>query len=414
MHNVSKGWEMMESASIIGTSKDAASMVTSFKAAHQRSLSSVVIILHAEIDSDSSFNAIKPVFDSIKRGSKHVLITDENVSKLYVSQLQEVLNSFGIHAVPILFEPGEASKSIKCYAKLVELAIEAGIDRYSSIISLGGGVVKDLAGMMAATLYRGLNLIHIPTTLLAQVDGAIDFNQALNLSRGKNLIGTFYAASVIWINTFFLQTLGQELIRDGLCESAKHALCHSRSLHNALLRQDFQSSQGLHKIVEETVKVKISLCEDLSGLGEAIKQYGHCIGHAVEHLKFARIGHGAAVAFGMCVSAEISNLKKLTTLDTVIQHYKIVEALGLEDSLLIEFEPGTVWKQVHHDKNFRDGHAYISLLDTPGTLACCPENGYFVALGEDVIEKAVVLTRQRAVSMFKQLDTDKQFENLSH
>ncbi|KAI4104624.1 MAG: hypothetical protein L6R37_003145 [Teloschistes peruensis] len=130
--------------------------------------------------------------------------------------LQSLLELHRINAVIISITPGEQSKSISMYLNLLNQAIDAGTDRSSTVISLGGGVVKDLPGIVAATLYRGVDLIHIPTTLLAQLDGTIDFNQAVNMPQGKNLVGTYYVASVVWINTIFLQTLDDRRVRDGL------------------------------------------------------------------------------------------------------------------------------------------------------------------------------------------------------
>ena len=183
---------------------------------------STVIIQHLNMDS-TQWSGIQ-VFDDLILSSTHIIITDDNVSKIYLTFVLDLLGSKGIQTVTLSMKPGEVSKSLQSYSFLLNQAIDIGIDRHSSIIGLGGGVVKDISGMVASTLYRGLNLIHVPTTVLAQVDAAIDFNQAVNMPQGKNLVGTFFPASVIWINNFFLRTLDDLTIKDGLA-SQQNTLC---------------------------------------------------------------------------------------------------------------------------------------------------------------------------------------------
>lgn len=369
-----------------------------FKTHHARPLSSQVFIRRWDLKSPIDYR--NPVFDCINIESTHLIITDDHVSALFLDSVQTYLQSRKINAVPLSVRPGEASKSLKIFGELAARAIDSGIGRNSTVISLGGGVVKDLSGMLAATLYRGLNLVHIPTTLLAQVDGTIDFNQALNMAQGKNLIGTFYAASTIWINTYFLQTLDDLLIRDGLCECAKHAFCHDSDLLERLLKQEYRHAASLEQIVKDTINLKMSLSDDQSGLGEAIKQYGHCIGHAFEHLNFAKVGHGASVAYGMCVTAEIGCLMDLTTLDIVVQHYKIFESLGFQDVIESKIPSSAIWKQVHHDKHFQHGLPHISLLSASGTMVGDPHGGFLLPVKEHIVKQAVINTQGRARALY--------------
>lgn len=207
---------------------DADESILELRAVQPRPLATRVIILQSSLNASRARTS--SIFRNINTTSTHIIISDDNVSSLYMTELQSLLELHRINAVIISITPGEQSKSISMYLNLLNQAIDAGTDRSSTVISLGGGVVKDLPGIVAATLYRGVDLIHIPTTLLAQLDGTIDFNQAVNMPQGKNLVGTYYVASVVWINTIFLQTLDDRRVRDGLCESVKHAICHSSSL----------------------------------------------------------------------------------------------------------------------------------------------------------------------------------------
>ena len=165
------------------------------------------------------------VFDDVRKESNHLLVTDKNIEKLYLRRVLECIEKSGRSVRTLIVPANEGSKSFFWYSQLVEKALDYGFDKYSVIFSLGGGVVNNLSGFLASTLYRGIGLIHLPTSLLAQVDAAIDFKQAINYSHGKNLIGNYYPASKIIIDPSVLVTLNKRLIRDGLAETIKHAFC---------------------------------------------------------------------------------------------------------------------------------------------------------------------------------------------
>lgn len=369
--------------------------------AHPRKLTTAVVLYHWRPDTLLSEQVESSLFRSIHATSVNLLVTDDKVGELYLKPLLVLLRSRTPHLVPLIVPSGEGSKSIGCYSSLIAQALLAGATRWSTVISLGGGVVKDLAGMLAATLLRGVNLIHIPTTLLAQLDAAIDFNQALNMPHGKNLVGTFYAASTVWVNPIFLQTLSPRGITDGLCESVKHALCHGDTqLLQDVCNANYRAGAGLARIIQNTIGLKASLFKDESDLGEAIKQYGHCIGHAFEHLRSGEILHGLAVAYGMCVSAEIGLEFDITPLDLVLEHYRIFNVLGLQHVIASEIEPGAIWQQVHRDKNFRDGCAYVSLLSSPGTLSRHSSGSFFHPCEKAAIEQGVSATLNRTKSLY--------------
>lgn len=339
------------------------------------------------------------ILDNVRKDSKHLLITDKNVEKLYLRPVLESIERGGRLVRTIVVPPDESSKSFEVYARLVQTALDYGIDKYSVIFSLGGGLVNNLAGFLASTLYRGIGLIHLPTSLLAQVDAAIDFKQALNFSHGKNLIGSFYPASNVLIDPIALRTLNPRLIRCGLAESMKHALCQDSdflnyimSHHNHLSELDF-----LTETVVRSVKLKLEMMAPSlhSDREEVVKQYGHAVGHAVEHLSGGDIYHGEAISIGMCVSAEIGRLLGVTDEETVDIHYRSLAMLGLPTMVPYEFSLGDIWEKVRYDKHFFRDRAYMGLLRTVGVPSNSGQDGLHGHwVSREVLFEAIEINRR--------------------
>jgi 3-dehydroquinate synthase len=153
-----------------------------------------------------------------------VVFTDTRVNALYGNDFVEGLKSQGRRVHRIVMAEGEESKTLANYTRLVEEVLAFGIDERSILISLGGGAVCNVCGLIASTLYRGIGLIHVPTTLMAQCDAAISHKQGVNGARGKNMVGTYYSPSAICVDVDVLSTLESRLIPDGLAEVIKHAL----------------------------------------------------------------------------------------------------------------------------------------------------------------------------------------------
>jgi 3-dehydroquinate synthase len=160
---------------------------------------------------------------------------------------------------PIIVLAGEQAKTLETYSTVVGACADIGLDKESTVISFGGGVVKDLARFPASTLYRGVNFVHIPTTVLAQVDAAIGWKQAINLSQEKNLVGSMYSLREIWVNARFLHTLDDRWIRDGLSESVKVALCRSSTFLNLLAEANTSSTDWLVRVVDISISLKLGL-----------------------------------------------------------------------------------------------------------------------------------------------------------
>lgn len=240
--------------------------------------------------------------------SRIFVITDTNVAKLYLKQVLSSLKGYDpiIEIVPA----GEESKSIEMYYNIQTKALSEGLDRKSLIIALGGGVIGDLAGFVAATFMRGIDYIQVPTTILAH-DSSVGGKVAINHELGKNLIGSFHAPKAVIFDLQTIQTLPKEEVRSGYAEIMKAALIARKHLFNELMQLDFLniSSPDMHKHIFEAIQVKKEIVEkdEKESFERMYLNLGHTLGHAIElgHVK-GNILHGEAVAIGILFSLFVS------------------------------------------------------------------------------------------------------------
>ncbi|MEG2289828.1 MAG: 3-dehydroquinate synthase [Clostridium sp.] len=240
----------------------------------------------------------------IYNGERIAIITDKNVDKYYGNMLEKSLECEGYEVLKVVLEPGERSKSIECLMKLYDELLDFKINRGNLIIALGGGVIGDLTGFCASTLLRGIPFIQIPTSLLAQIDSSIGGKVAIDLPRGKNLIGSFYHPMAVYIDPLVLKTLDKRYINDGLGEVIKYGLIKDKNLYEKLKNMDNYSKlfESFEDIIYRCCNIKREIVEyDEMDTGERmILNFGHTIGHAIEKLyNFEKFSHGEAVAIGM-------------------------------------------------------------------------------------------------------------------
>jgi 3-dehydroquinate synthase len=218
-----------------------------------------------------------------------------------------------INTEPILVSDGERFKHLQTVARVYEALIDANADRASTLITFGGGVIGDLAGFAAATYLRGIALVHIPTTLLAQVDSAIGGKVGVNHALGKNLIGSFHQPHAVIIDPSVLATLPRREFRAGLYEVVKYGMTSSPSLFERLAREQTaifaRNPDVLAAIIAESCRIKASVVaadERETGLRRVLN-FGHTAGHALEAVtRYRRFRHGEAIAYGMLVAAELA------------------------------------------------------------------------------------------------------------
>lgn len=233
------------------------------------------------------------------------------------------------------FDDAESAKNLRSVEQITRSLCRAGADRQSLVVAVGGGVVGDVAGFAAAAFLRGVKLVHIPTTLVSQVDSSIGGKTGVNLPEGKNLIGSFYPPQLVLTDPQLLRTLSDREFRGGLAEVIKHAIIADAEMF-AMLEKDMEKilrrdRSALGFLIPRNVQIKarvVSRDERESGLRE-ILNYGHTFAHALESVtKYRRYQHGEAVAWGMMAAAFLGHELGLTRADNVSRIVALIRRLG--------------------------------------------------------------------------------------
>ncbi|ABO49556.1 3-dehydroquinate synthase [Desulforamulus reducens MI-1] len=290
-------------------------------------------------------------------GKKVLLVTDQQVAPLYAPRVIESLKNAGFKVAVAEIPAGEPSKTLEQASRLYDLAFDHALDRQSSVIALGGGVVGDLAGFVAATYMRGVPFIQIPTTLLAQVDSSVGGKVAVNHSRGKNMIGAFYQPQMVMIDVATLQTLPERELKAGLAEVIKYGVIWDGSFftwleknYSRILNLD---TTALEQVAETCCKIKASVVEqDEREQGcRAILNYGHTVGHAIESLSgYGTYLHGEAVAMGMISAARLALNEGILSQQDFERIYRLISAVGLPTELPRGLGPQDIIDSMYHDK----------------------------------------------------------------
>jgi len=266
-------------------------------------------------------------------GKRFALITDQNMQKLIVENWLKHLQKSGLDIFMFAIPPGEAQKTRKNKESLEDQMFARQLGRDTCIIALGGGVITDLAGFLAATYCRGVPFVSIPTTLLGMVDASIGGKTGVDTPFGKNLIGTTYPASLILMDLATLQTLPEKEWRNGAAEMIKHGLIRSRPLFNklydGLIPWQNHDNQFVQECILENFQIKKAIIEaDFQELGlRKILNFGHTVGHAIELIEGFSISHGEAIAIGMLcegyISTKLGHLTKeeLSQIETIFKNY---------------------------------------------------------------------------------------------
>lgn len=303
-----------------------------------------------------------------------LIVSDQNTASLYGDRVRTALQSIGFAAEVFIAEPGEHSKSLQTAEEIYTRAIEAGLDRRSPIIALGGGVVGDLAGFIAATYMRGVPFVQIPTSLLAQVDSSVGGKVAVNHPLGKNLIGAFYQPKGVLIDLAMLQTLPKREIYTGLAEVVKYGVIYDRDFfaylgQNAEMILQLDVAAMAH-VVARSCEIKaqvVSQDEKEFGL-RIILNFGHTIAHAIEsETGYALYNHGEAVAIGMYGAALLSQYMGLVSKETVDAVAAMLEKFHLPLRAK-QCAPGNLLNILHRDKKAVNGSVQWVLLEEIGKV----------------------------------------------
>jgi 3-dehydroquinate synthase len=250
----------------------------------------------------------------LKLGPRCAIITDTNVGKRYAKSVFNSLATAGFSPSLIIVQPGEQAKSLKTVQSCYDQLAVHRLERKSFIVALGGGVVGDLAGFLAATYLRGIAFVQVPTTLLAQVDSSVGGKVGVNLNAGKNLVGAFYQPRLVACDLDTLKTLPDREFRAGLAEVIKYGIIYDAKLF-AQIERDFpkllkREPKMLAAVIARCCEIKAEVVgkDETEDGPRAILNFGHTIGHAIEAVSgYGRFLHGEAIAIGQVAAARISH-----------------------------------------------------------------------------------------------------------
>ncbi len=299
--------------------------------------------------------------EHLSRCSQALLVTNRTIEEVHaakISQISESLANLGVDLIVEAIPEGERTKSYWGLGMLYDFFAEHQLDRQSVIIAMGGGVIGDLAGFAASTFLRGLPLVHIPTTLIAQADSSLGGKVAINLARVKNIVGGFYHPKTIFIDVSFLQTLNLRELRAGLAEVVKYAVIMDGELFNYLEANVeniiAKDPDVLEKLVRRCCEHKIAVVEadpEERTDRRAILNYGHTIGHALESL-YHRYLHGEAVSVGMVAASHLAVKTEIFPPADAERQSKLLSRIGLPtDALGVSID--SLLQPMLHDKKRR-------------------------------------------------------------
>lgn len=300
------------------------------------------------------------------RGPRCAVISDTNVVRHFADRVMKGLEAGDFQPILITVPPGEKSKSLEQAGEICERMIAAGLDRQSFVVGLGGGMIGDLSGFVAAIFQRGIPHVQIPTTLLAMVDSSIGGKTGVNTKTGKNLIGAFHPPALVIDDVDVLETLPRRDFNQGFAEIVKHAVIADARMFGELQKSDV-SNINLAPLVCRNIEIKSNIVakdeHDRSG-ERALVNFGHTIGHAIERAgDYTEFMHGEAISLGIVAACDISVKKARLPED---QRKAIVDLLAkfeLPTRLLPDFSRAKILEAVPFDKKFESGK--IRFVVTP-------------------------------------------------
>jgi 3-dehydroquinate synthase len=309
-----------------------------------------------------------------------VVVTVGPVAALYAETVLNGLRSAGLQAYDVIVPDGEEAKTLTTLEGLFHRFAAIPLGRGDVVVALGGGVAGDLAGFAAASWHRGVPVIQMPTTLLAQVDAAIGGKTGVNLAEGKNLVGAFHQPTAVLADTSTLATLPPRELRAGLGEVAKYGFIEDPALLDLLEARPDDAVAGdadvLTEVVQRgvSVKARIVAADERESGERALLNYGHTFGHAIEtSTGYGTYRHGEAVALGMVAAARLGELMGLSEPGLADRTVALLKRLGLPTGGL-RADPAELWTLLERDKKARNGVRFV-ICRRPGeaVLVDAPE-----------------------------------------
>jgi 3-dehydroquinate synthase len=313
----------------------------------------------------------------LKLGQKVLLVSNPSIFRRYGERAIASLQQSGFEVAQHTIPPGERYKTLSSIQKIYDTALANRLERSSTIVALGGGVVGDMAGFAAATWLRGISFVQVPTSLLAMVDASIGGKTGVNHPQGKNLIGAFHQPRLVLIDPQVLNTLPAREFRAGMAEVIKYGIIWDAQLFEQLEQasrldqQRYLDLELLQTILTRSCEAKahvVSKDEKEAGL-RAILNYGHTIGHAVESLTGYRlVNHGEAVAIGMVAAGQIAVELGLWTQEESDRQYALIQKTGLPTQIPADVDVEAIAATLQTDKKVEAGRVRFVLPTQIGTV----------------------------------------------
>lgn len=306
---------------------------------------------------------IRPLFS----GTKVAVVTDTNVAPIYGEVVLGALRAAGFEPALIAVTAGEAAKRMAVAAEVCDAMIAAGLDRSSLLVALGGGVVGDLAGFVAAIYYRGIPFVQIPTTIVSQVDSSVGGKTGVNAPGGKNLIGAFHHPVMVLADPSTLLSLPEREFNEGFAEIIKHAAIRDPGMLDEL---DPARREGLAPLLARNVAIKarIVAADEREITGErALLNFGHTVGHGIEQAAgYGELLHGEAVSIGIHAALRLSVAKAGLPEAEAARVLAALERFGLPTRTPAGLSPDAIMAALRRDKKFQAGRVRFVLLERLG------------------------------------------------
>ena len=288
-------------------------------------------------------NRVSEEIRKVYKGKKIFIITDDNVNKYYGDKISNELKGSDFEVKLLSLKPGEETKNFNTLPIVYNELLDFNLTRSDLIIALGGGVIGDLAGFVASTYLRGVDFVQIPTSLLAQVDSSVGGKVAVDLDRGKNLVGSFYHPKCVLIDPEVLNTLEDRFFIDGMAEVIKYGCIKDKEFFDYLekMENNKQLINNMEVVIHKCCDIKRQVVEnDEKDKGERmLLNFGHTLGHAIEqYYNYTKYSHGEGVAIGMYVISKISEEKGLTKKGTSQRIKDILVKYNLPYELDVKIE----------------------------------------------------------------------------
>lgn len=299
---------------------------------------------------------------------RYVIISDENVHRLYAQRLRDAMGD-GLRTELLNVPAGEVHKTRALWSELTDTLLDEGFGRDTAILALGGGVIGDLAGFVAATYMRGIPFVQLPTTLLAMIDASIGGKTGVDTPAGKNLVGAFHQPRAVIVDPLVLVSLPGNHLRSGFAEAIKHgAIADAEYYENidrlVLLALHDPMGSAMSSIIVRSIEIKASIVlqDEREGGIRRILNFGHTLGHAIESESGYRLLHGEAIAIGMVLEAQLGERLGVTAPGTADALRDTLTRAGLPVTIPKELDPRRILIATRTDKKAREGVTEYALV----------------------------------------------------